>query len=79
MKRELCPIKAFAEDAHEHLKKALQQGYETILSIDANENMRVGRLETLFKSLGLVETTGELSVDAPPNTFISGKNQIDAV
>ena len=49
IRRNICPIKAFAADFEAYLQSSLQQGFELIICLDANENMKVGRLARSFK------------------------------
>ena len=72
IKREIYLLATFCQDLIQVLSKTLQEGYETILSIDANENMREGKLQRAFSLIGLIETTQLYSDKPPPASHITG-------
>ena len=47
--------------------------------LDASKNMMNGRIESKFKSLCLIETTGLFASDPDHPTHIRDGNEIDAV
>ena len=54
--RKVCLVKAFATDLSHFLQCSLQQGYELIVCLDVNENMKTGRIARAFQALDLIET-----------------------
>ena len=78
IKREICLTKAFTYNLRDYIQTSIQQGFEIILSIDANEIMQCGRTATLLKSIGLIETTSLFTSKTPPNTFTTRRFKIDA-
>ena len=79
IKREICLTKAFTYNLRDYIQTSIQQGFEIILSIDANEIMQCGRTATLLKSIGLIETTSLFTSKTQRKTFITGRFQIYAV
>ena len=55
-KRNICPVKAFTIDLSYFLQQSLQQGFELIVCLDINKNMKVDHLARVFRSLDLLET-----------------------
>ena len=76
--RNICPIKAFAIGFGECLQLSLQKGFELIVCLDDNENMKFGKLARVFRSLGLLETTDVFCQGPEQPTFHEGRHQIDA-
>ena len=56
------------------VQASLQNGFEIMLSLDANENMRKGKIKSKFKALGLVETTSLFTTEKVPTPFTRGKH-----
>jgi len=54
--RDKYPIKAFFEDLSYYLRRSMQDGFEIVLSLDRNENMRYGRIARTLSNLELIET-----------------------
>ena len=48
-------MKAFREDISQFLNNTLEEGYNIILVIDVNENIRDGKLQKAFSKIGLIE------------------------
>jgi len=57
----------------------IESGFEIVLSLDGNENMRCGRIAKALLNLGLSETSQLFSDKAAPAIFHIGRNQLDAV
>ena len=57
----------------------MESGFEIVLSLDGNENMRCGRIAKALLNLSLSKTSQLFSDEAVPATFYIGRNQLDAV
>ena len=47
--RTICPLTAFRVDVVQIISQSLSERNEIVLSIDANENMRDGKLQKAFE------------------------------
>ena len=75
----ICPREAFQNDLIQFISESIQLGFGIILSIDANENMRGGKLQKLLEETGLIELSALFSNDPPLPSHIMGSTQIDAI
>ena len=79
--RRGCPRSFFREDLRQFLLQCIAQEERVILMLDANENMKTGKLARMFREPGLdlVDAVRERTgVDGPP-TWFRGSAQIDGV
>ena len=77
--RDRYPTKAFCNDISDYLKESMESGFEIVLSLEGNENMRCRRIAKALLNLGLSETSQLFSDEVAPAIFYIGKNQLDAV
>ena len=55
--RDRCPTKAFCNDISDYLKVSIESGFEIVLSLDGNENMKYGRIAKALLNLSLSKTS----------------------
>ena len=77
--REIYPTKAFVIDIAAFIADSIDQGFEIVLSLDGNENMRTGNITKSLLKLRMIEISQLFSIEKVPPTFITGSNQLDAV
>jgi hypothetical protein len=76
------PIKAFCVDLETEMKKWIDNGYEILLMIDANEEvgLRAGGLSSIISSAGLFDLLDDRhKVPRYPNTYARGTKRIDYI
>jgi hypothetical protein len=73
------PIVKFDQDIGEFISQCLQAGEQVVLSIDANEDTRVGPFNELMTSVGLTELMSHKHGQHAPPTYSRGSLPIDAI
>ena len=53
----ICPQKAFREDLIKFIYLSIDQGYDLIICLDENENIRNRKLASKLNQSGLVKTS----------------------
>ena len=75
-----CPIKTLIDDLCSETKKAMEEGQQIVLALDANQDTRKDYAFQEFTKLGLQEINQHrLGADNLPKTYIKGSRPIDAI
>jgi len=68
----IYPRNTFRADLVNFLNEYIQEGYGIILSIDANENIRGGKLQRELELIRLVESSALFSNKPPWPSYVLG-------
>ena len=79
IRRKIYPTKAFVIVIAAFIADSIDQGFEIVLSLDGNENMRTSNIARLLLKLRMIENSYLFSIEKAPPTFITESNQLDAV
>ena len=62
-----------------YLKESLQNSFSLIVSLDANKNMREGRLWRSFNEIRIITTSYLFTNKDSPTTLYNGRYQINTI
>ena len=57
----------------------MQDNFSIAVALDANEHMKLGHIDRIFRSLGLIDTITSITSDYPTGSHVRRSQQVDGI